>query len=390
MRISVYVAPTTEPVLLSEVKTQLSQDSGTLVDNTTLYTSTPNTSHPVVTAYTLLGTGIDVLGKSSIVYLTPTNNGTEATVDCKIQEADVLAGPYNDWTGGAFTQVTESNDTVVQEKQYTGSKQYIRTASKTLAAACEFGTSIMVWNAVTTEDDMMTEDITTARLEVENDLSRKIISQTIDYYPQSWPDDDRIKLPFGNLQSLISLTIVDSSCIESDGTYALIFTGTNATSATGTYTIVSNVITAVTLTFGGTGYITTPTVVTQGGDGSITASMVSVKWKDTDGTETTLTVGTDYLVETNGEQCGFIVLPYSGSWPTSTLYPSNPITIRFICGWTNAAAVPKNIKRAIKNRAVNLYMNRGDDITGNIQVTIDKTYTRLVGNASRLFDMDFL
>src|SRR5512139_2523227 len=53
-------------------------------------------------------------------------------------------------------------------------------------------------------------------------------------------------------------------------------------------------------------------------------SVTSVKWKDDDGTETTLTVTTDYLVETNGDQCGRIVLPYGDTWPTGTLYPSNP------------------------------------------------------------------
>lgn len=62
-------------------------------------------------------------------------------------------------------------------------------------------------------------------------------------------------------------------------------------------------------------------------------SVTSIKWKDTAAVESTLTVTTDYLVETNGDQCGRIVLPYGVTWPSGTLYPSNPITIRFICGW---------------------------------------------------------
>jgi len=68
-----------------------------------------------------------------------------------------------------------------------------------------------------------------------------------------------------------TLTIADSACIEADGTYNLIFTGANTTPASGTYTIASNVITAVTLTSGGTGYAANPTVATQSGDGSVTA-----------------------------------------------------------------------------------------------------------------------
>jgi hypothetical protein len=78
------------------------------------------------------------------------------------------------------------------------------------------------------------------------------------------------ELKFNGL-SVISLSIVDSSCTESNGTYALIFTGSNAIPATGTYTVNASVITAVTLTYAGEGYLSAPTVATQSGDGSITA-----------------------------------------------------------------------------------------------------------------------
>jgi len=84
-----------------------------------------------------------------------------------------------------------------------------------------------------------------------------------------------------------------------------------------------------------------------------------ISWKDTDGTETTLTVTTDYLVETNGEWLGKIFLPYGESWPSGTLYPSNPIKIRFTCGWTAAADVPSLLKSAILFWAENLYLHGG-------------------------------
>jgi uncharacterized phiE125 gp8 family phage protein len=109
-------------------------------------------------------------------------------------------------------------------------------------------------------------------------------------------------------------------------------------------------------------------------------SVTSVKWKDTAGTETTLVSGTDYLVETNGDQYGRLVLPYGVSWPTDTLYPSNPITIRFVCGWTTAAAVPWNIKAMIKLFAADLYEMRGEPIVGQNQVTENKTISRLLPN----------
>lgn len=91
-------------------------------------------------------------------------------------------------------------------------------------------------------------------------------------------------------------------------------------------------------------------------------SVTSVKWKDTDGTETTLTVTTDYLVETNGDGIGRVVLPYGVSWPSGTLYPSNPITIRYVCGWTSASLIPASIKAACKLIAADLYQNREGQI----------------------------
>lgn len=308
------IEPTLEPVTLAELRTHLGIDSGTIATDLIPYTSIASGSHGIVAAYTLLGTAVNVLGHTAVVYLTPVNNGAGGTVDVKIQEADVLAGPYTDWSTGVFTQVTEANDTVIQEIAYTGSKKYIRTVAKTLGAACEFGTSIMVWEPNVSEDDMLNELIVTAREYVESVTSRQIITATWDYCLDEWPCGDSIKLPWGCLQSV-----------------------------------------------------------------------VSVIWKSTDGTETTLTPTTDYLVEDNGDQCGRIVLPYQGCWPSGELFPSNPITIRYICGWTSAAAVPSRIKSAIKRVCVNLYANRGDDVIGQT-VVYDKTVERLLSNA-RLWDM---
>ena len=113
-------------------------------------------------------------------------------------------------------------------------------------------------------------------------------------------------------------------------------------------------------------------------------SVTSIKWKDTAGTETTMVVTTEYLVETNGKRCGRIVLPYGVSWPTATLYPSNPITIRFVCGWTTAALVPYRIKAAIKMICAKLHESRGEDILGQT-VTEDKGVDRLL-IGERLWD----
>ena len=85
------------------------------------------------------------------------------------------------------------------------------------------------------------------------------------------------------------------------------------------------------------------------------ATVTHIKYTDSDGTQTTMTVTTDYLVETNGEGIGRIVLPYGETWPSFTAYTTHPIVIRFACGWTTAALVPKTIKRAVKFAAEDSY-----------------------------------
>jgi hypothetical protein len=74
--------------------------------------------------------------------------------------------------------------------------------------------------------------------------------------------------------------IIDSSCIEVDGTHALIFTGGSPVApATGTYTILSHIITAINLTYGGVYYQSLPTVTTQSTDGTITATWVAGNYR---------------------------------------------------------------------------------------------------------------
>ena len=283
MNIAQYVAPTFEPISLTELKLHLKIDSGTLSDAITFNACILSGPHPVVTAYTLLGAAIEVIGKQAIVYLQPVDNGTAATVDCKIQDSDDTT-TWADWVGGAFTQVTEANDTVIQEKQYTGSKRYIRTVAKTLVQACTFGTSVLVQDAYSIEDALLTSILQAAREQVEDITRRYIITQTLDYSIDDWPCEDRIKLPGGNLQSI-----------------------------------------------------------------------TSIKYTNSAGTVTTMTPTTDYLIETCGDQCGYVVLPYQGVWPTAVLYPVNPITIRYVAGWTTAELVPSKIKTAIKFAAEELY-----------------------------------
>lgn len=288
MNVVLKTAPTLEPITLADLCDHLLVDPDTLSENLTPYASTAAGSHAVSEGglYTHNGTAVEVIGKKALVYLRPVNNGAGATVDCKIQESDDNT-TWTDWTGGAFTQVTEANDTTIQEKEYTGAKRYIRTAAKVLVGACEFGTDIIVKEPVSAESDLLTAIIQASREHVEDITRRQLLTATWDYYLDEWPDGDAIKLPFGNL-----------------------------------------------------------------------ASVTSVSWKDTDGTETTLTVTDDYLVETNGEGIGRVVLPYGVSWPSGTLFPSNPIKVCFVCGWTAASLIPRKIIVALKMICKDLYDNR--------------------------------
>ncbi len=202
MNVQLKTAPTLYPVSMAELKMHLRVDSETLDGNLTLTQSLAYGSKAIANNYTThVGTGVDVLGKQAEVLLHCGTNGATGTVDTKIQEADVLAGPYTDWTGGAFTQVTTANDNADYKLQYTGSKQYIRTASKVLLAACEFGTSILV-NAATTAEDSLLEDIRDAAIGYVEDITRRqIMTATWYYYLDAFPGDDFIKIPFGNLQA---------------------------------------------------------------------------------------------------------------------------------------------------------------------------------------------
>lgn len=56
----------------------------------------------------------------------------------------------------------------------------------------------------------------------------------------------------------------------------------------------------------------------------------SLKWKASDGTETTVSAS-DYIADTDSTP-GRLVRAYGVSWPSSTLYPSNPIRIRYRAG----------------------------------------------------------
>jgi len=310
MQCKLITAPIIEPISLAELKLHLRLDSGSFDDNLTITQSLAYGSKAIANNYTThIGTGVNVAGKQVEVLLHCGTNGATGTNDTIIQESDDNA-TWSNWTGGAFTQVTTANDNADYKKQYTGAKTYIRTASKVLLAACEFGTSILLNEGETAEDDILTAIIVASREHTEDITRRALLTQTWEYYLNEFPDVDFIKLPFGNL-----------------------------------------------------------------------ASVTSIIYKDSDGTSTTMTANTDYLVETNGEGIGRIVLPYGVSWPSFTAWPSNPITIKFVCGWTTAALIPKKIIAAIKLIATDLFVNREGQVLSSFNYQENKTVNVLLSSS---------
>lgn len=75
-----------------------------------------------------------------------------------------------------------------------------------------------------------------------------------------------------------------------------------------------------------------------------------------------------------------MVLPYGASWPSGTLYPSNPIKIRYVCGYGDEAAdVPQIILAAIKLILADLWEQRGEPVIGQT-VTENKAVRRLLAS----------
>jgi uncharacterized phiE125 gp8 family phage protein len=63
----------------------------------------------------------------------------------------------------------------------------------------------------------------------------------------------------------------------------------------------------------------------------------SLKWKDTAGTETT--VDPSFYIADTDSTPGRLVRAYGVSWPSTTLFPSNPIRIRYRAGIATASPV---------------------------------------------------
>jgi uncharacterized phiE125 gp8 family phage protein len=151
----------------------------------------------------ILGTGVDVLNKSSIVQISVGTVTGSATLDCKIQESNDN-NIWNDWTGGSLTQITASG---TYEKQYTGIKKYIRVHATTSINKVKFSASIITKSYLTDEDTCLTTLIKTARQICEDHQRRSYINRTYKYYLDEFPcsSEQEIVLPNPPVSSITTI-----------------------------------------------------------------------------------------------------------------------------------------------------------------------------------------
>jgi uncharacterized phiE125 gp8 family phage protein len=290
--------PTEEPITADDVKTHLRIDSGTLADS---ITETPSITIASYSTGTSTGTGVDISG-NSVIACAVVGAVTAGTVLIHLEESDDDV-TYADVVGSTFAEISTDNQNVVVEKEYTGSKQYVR-ANATVAGDAVYGVNILEYGPESAEDTYIESLITAARTLVEDHTGRRLITQTWNYYLDNfgdgnrWPNNlelglilnaygnDNIKLPYAApLQSVSSITYMDS-------------------------------------------------------DESSNAMSTS-----------------DYIVDIKSEP-GRVVLGYGKSWPSATLSPSNPINIEFVAGYGTSTTVPKQIKQAMLLITGDLYENR--------------------------------
>jgi uncharacterized phiE125 gp8 family phage protein len=303
MNLKLITAIATEPLTKADIKSHLRIDSETFAgDITTTQCITPG-SHAIAASYSLEGTGVDVLGKRAIVNLNAGAVGESGKVDAKIQESEDDS-TYTDWSGGGFTQVTADNDNTVQEKEYTGSKQYIRVVCTVATAACSFGVDIVTDSGDTSEDSQITAWIQAAREYGEGYSGYAFAPQTWDLYLPKFPSVDYIEWPKGPLTEI-----------------------------------------------------------------------THVKYTDSDGTQTTMTVSDEYIVDVDIEP-GKIYLPYGESWPSFVPYPYNAVVIRAVCGYTGEAPyiMPYRFKQAMLVHVGLMYKYRDAEVPPGAMQTVNNLY----------------
>ena len=382
MKTKLVTAPATEPMTLTEIKEHLHLDSVSFADDIAETQDLVSASHGVA-AHT--GVGVDVLGHRALVIVNMGAIAGAETVTVKIQEADADL-VYTDW-GSAFAVFNAANSSVASEMEYTGVKQYIRTHSTVVGGAVEFGTLILEREPPTAEDNFLTAIRLASKNYLERVLGRRLITQTWDYFLDEWPEGDEIELPYPPLQHYAVTTVAGENVtfaaagktMTSAGTPFTVaqlpigrqFIVSGSTSNDGVFTV-TNISTSV--------ITVSETVANEGPTASVTFETTILKYTNSAGTITEPWGIANYIVDDDSEP-GRIVLEYGYSWPSVTLYPSNPIRVRYECGYGDAASdIPGAIIHAMKLLISDMYENREVAIIGAAIWGLLKTVDNLIAD----------
>ena len=209
MNLKVTVPVVTEPVTLLEAKKHLRLDTTSFSTGVISTQSIKPGLQSIVANFGLIGTSVDVLGYTAMAVLQAGTNGTNGTVNVKLQESNGNI-TFTDVSSGAFSQVTTANDETTYNLAYTGKMRYIRAVATVAAATCNFSVSI-VKDANTSQEDTLIESlITVAREKCENITNRALATQTIVLSLDQFPSGN-IRLPRPPLVSVTSIKYKDSA-----------------------------------------------------------------------------------------------------------------------------------------------------------------------------------
>jgi uncharacterized phiE125 gp8 family phage protein len=361
MQLKIVTPPSIEPVSLQEIKEHLNQNSGSAYCNLDPDQLIPPGSHAVASVYTCLETmTLDVAPGGAGWAAGDTITGATSTKTCKIVEK-LTALTYTVWNrSGAFTLgeiLSNGTATADQGAAYpTFTRPYADVLGYQAVVILDAG---MIGSGGTLDGKIVeSDDHATWTDWAGGALTQVTGATTVKVQKIAYT---------GNKQYISVLT--KPLVAASEFGVSVIRYASDATE--------DNLLTAlITAAREQAEAITHRQLITATWDASLDefpckpfinlpfgnlSSVTSITYKDSAGTTTTLTENTDYLVETNGEGVGRIVLPYGGSWPSATLWPSNPITVRFVCGYgATAASVKRGVVTAIKMMVENLYNNRSE------------------------------